>query len=484
VGAERPERADDALDRGDGDHRGEDPQGDLGVARRQAQHDVGHDGLSAFGQATHEMQRPLIGTGAIGFGGEGRPGEQGCARDVVGAKGGDRGQPGLRAMDGHGHHEAGIDGEVGDDVDEAADDIEWGRVEAVRIAPSGHRPVEAVEHTVEEPQDERELGRSRAVGDARPHANGKPDDGDRVGRHRNRGADPIQQGGHEASGGAVQHAQPVRPKRSVPRSVPLGVVPALSIVAVLLLGAVAGLVRTSLRPGALTGAPFGLGGWRDLWADEAFGDAVVFTARVAVVTTALASVCAVMLAALLRSHGPLVRGAVAVPVAIPHLAVAGVAVLWLAPGGLLERIGPWADSGLIGNRQGWGIVAVYLFKEVPFLTLLALHAWDEPLRQREALAASLGAGPWARLVDIVLPHIGRPLARGAVILGAFVVGATEVPLVVGPSRPATMTTFALDVVRLEGPSGRATAAAALLVTTMATVLAGVLLLVPGRGNRR
>jgi putative spermidine/putrescine transport system permease protein len=260
-------------------------------------------------------------------------------------------------------------------------------------------------------------------------------------------------------------------------------VPALSIVAVLLLGALAGLVRTSLRPGAVSGAPFGLGAWRDLWADGAFGDAVVFTTRMALVTTVLAMVCAVMLAALLRSHGPLVRGAVAVPVAMPHLAVAGVAVLWLAPGGLLERIGPW-NSGLIGDRQGWGIVVVYLLKEVPFLTLLALHAWDEPLRQREALAASLGAGPWARLVDIVLPHIGRPLARGAVIVGAFVVGATEVPLVVGPSRPATMTTFALDVVRLEGPSGRATAAAALLVTAVATVLAGVLLLVPGRGNRR
>ena len=41
------------------------------------------------------------------------------------------------------------------------------------------------------------------------------------------------------------------------------------------------------------------------------------------------------------------------------------------------------------------------------------------------------------------------------------IGATEVPLVVGPTRPDTLATYSLTAVRLGGPAARAEAAAAL-----------------------
>ena len=43
------------------------------------------------------------------------------------------------------------------------------------------------------------------------------------------------------------------------------------------------------------------------------------------------------------------------------------------------------------------------------------------------------------------------------------IGAVEVPLLVGPSTRDTVGTYALDVVRINGPAGRAEAAAAEVV---------------------
>lgn len=43
---------------------------------------------------------------------------------------------------------------------------------------------------------------------------------------------------------------------------------------------------------------------------------------------------------------------------------------------------------------------------------------------------------------------------------AFVIGAVEVPLLVGPTRPDMLGPYTLDVVRIDGPVARADAAAA------------------------
>lgn len=230
-------------------------------------------------------------------------------------------------------------------------------------------------------------------------------------------------------------------------------------------GAIIGLVLGSLRPGAITGGPLGIADWRSLLADEAFHDALSFTTFVAATSTAMATALAVLGAAALHHRPRWMRLSLATTIPLPHLVAASLAVTWLAPGGIAERLLGRLPIRIIGDAHGLGIIAVYVFKETPFLLLLVLAAWDQHTRDLDEAAAVLGAGAWRRHRDIVLPRIGPPLAAGALVVAAFTLGATEIPLLVGPNRPDTLATYALTTVTTQGPVARAQATAALVVAT-------------------
>jgi putative spermidine/putrescine transport system permease protein len=255
--------------------------------------------------------------------------------------------------------------------------------------------------------------------------------------------------------------------------VPIAALPAFLVVGSLTVAGVVGVVRTSLRDGIASGAETGVGAWRRVLVDPSFRDAVGFTIWVAVASTTIAVIGALAIATALRRGGRS-RVVMAVPVAAPHLVIASLAVLWLAPGGVFDRLVGRNPGWLIGDRGGWGIVLVYVAKEIPFLTLLALAALDDATSELDATAAVLGANGWQRLRDVVVPRLMVPLGAGALVVTAFVVGAVEVPTLVGPTRPEMLGTYAIGVVRIDGPRARADAAvaqlvAALLVATLGSV---------------
>lgn len=259
-----------------------------------------------------------------------------------------------------------------------------------------------------------------------------------------------------------------------------GALPALVATAVLFGGAVAGTVAASLQPDPFS-ARYALAAWRRVLADPAFATAVAFTLAVTAATTLVSVALAVPVAAALRGRG-WARTLTALPVLVPHLLVATVVVLWLGPGGLAERLVGGLPVDLVRSRWGLGIVLVYVVKEVPFLALLVLASWDDEIAAREEAAAVHGAGRVARFRHVVLPGVRGPLVVGSLVVAAFVLGSFEVPLVVGPTRPDTIATYALRVTQVADLSGRAAAAAALLIATAGSLLlaAAAGLLVRGR----
>jgi putative spermidine/putrescine transport system permease protein len=269
--------------------------------------------------------------------------------------------------------------------------------------------------------------------------------------------------------------------------IPLGALPALLVVAVVMIGGLAGVIRTSLQPHRIVGGPVGTAAWSETLTGPGFLEAAGFTIWLAAATTLLAVPIAVLGAATVR---PTRLGAAvaSTPVPVPHLAVAGLAVGWLAPGGIADRVLGGLPVDLIADGRGLGIVTVYLLKEVPFLALVVLAAWDRATDERADAATVLGASRWRVLVDVVWPRIGPAVGLAAAIVTAFVIGATEVPLVVGPSSRNTLATWAIEVVRLEGPAARSHAAVALLsAAALATALVGLvtgLLAIRARRFRR
>jgi len=250
------------------------------------------------------------------------------------------------------------------------------------------------------------------------------------------------------------------------------------VLALLFGGGIAGAVRTSLVP--LDGEA-SLDSWRALFEDPAFVDAVLFSLRIAVVATLAAAVAAVGVALVVRTRGTALRALIALPVPVPHLLVAVLAVLWLAPGGLADRLlGTALGASFIRDEQGVGIVLVYLYKETPFLVLLLLAAMGRGLTEREEAAAVLGASAWQRLRWVLWPAIRTPLVVGSIVVGAFTLGAFEVPLTVGPNYPPTLAEFAFQATQNDLLAGEGIAAAALLLTAVASVGLAVLAVRLGR----
>lgn len=255
-----------------------------------------------------------------------------------------------------------------------------------------------------------------------------------------------------------------------------GALPAVIVLAVLFGGALAGAAWRSLQPSSLVRdtAP-DLAAWRLLLDDPAFWDSLRFTLGYTVAATALSAALALWLAAALRRAWPAATALASLPVPVPHLVVATVAVIWLAPGGIAERALGSLPVDLVGDPAGLGIVLVYVYKEVPFLTLLVLAAWTPGVAQREEAAAVLGAGPLERMRHVVWPSVRRSLAIGSLVVAGFLLGALEVPLVVGPTSPSALSQYALDAGRTVDPVGQAQASAALLVAAALSVGLAVLL---------
>ena len=241
--------------------------------------------------------------------------------------------------------------------------------------------------------------------------------------------------------------------------------PALLALVALFGGALAGAVRRSLWTpvGGLDTGP-----WRGVLADPALVDALRFSLAVTALATVVAALAAIPIAAVLRRH-LVARTAFALPVLVPHLVIAVAAVAWLGPGGLAERLLGELPLDLIRDRAGLGIVLVYVYKEVPFLVLLVVAAWDRHTLDREEAAAALGASRVQRFRWVVWPAVRAPLATGSLVVAAYVLGAFEVPLMVGPTYPPTLATLAHEHTQAADLAGVSRAAAVLVLATGLTL---------------
>jgi len=262
----------------------------------------------------------------------------------------------------------------------------------------------------------------------------------------------------------------------LPRTLPAGarVAPAITVTLLLFGGGLLGALRESVEP-PLGGAPstWSLSTWRALLADPTFTEALAFSLRIALLSALLSGGLALLVVGPMRASGRGVRLLGGLPVPAPHLIIAVLAVTWLAPGGLAQRALGSLPFDLIHDRQGLGIVLVYVYKETPFLVLLLLAVMGGRLREREEAAAVLGVTPAQRLRWVILPAVRRPLAIGTLIVAAFALGAFEVPLVLGPNYPPTLATYAYQATLNDPLGGQGRAAASLLVAAAASIVMAI-----------
>ncbi len=200
-------------------------------------------------------------------------------------------------------------------------------------------------------------------------------------------------------------------------------------------------------------AEFGLGPWRELFADPGLGRAVLLTLASGVGSTLLASLLALAIAATLhgRPGERRLRALLPVLLAVPHAAAAVGFAFLVAPSGLLVRLlapllGLDRPPGLATVQDPWAVALTLALalREAPFLLLVILAAADRAgLDHRLAAARSLGRPPVAAWLEVALPALWPSLRLPVLAVLAYGLSAIEAALVLGPTAPPTLAILVL-----------------------------------------
>lgn len=174
---------------------------------------------------------------------------------------------------------------------------------------------------------------------------------------------------------------------------------------------------------------------------------------IATASTLLSAVLALCAALLLRQSFPgraLVSFLVQLNLTVPHV-VGAIGVLYLlSQSGAFARLahaagliaGPAGFPALVNDPFAIGIILLYVWKEVPFITLILLANLQTLGEDHESVARSLGATRWQAFRHVLLPMLAPGLAAASALVFAFAFGAYEVPLVLGQHAPKALPVLA------------------------------------------
>ncbi|UCF99179.1 MAG: sugar ABC transporter permease [Spirochaetaceae bacterium] len=227
--------------------------------------------------------------------------------------------------------------------------------------------------------------------------------------------------------------------------------PALVVILVLFAGGLALGLSQSLGYMPIIGAfGFSLQAYLQLLRSPGFVPSLLLTIFVSVVATGFAVVLAVATALTLRKRfvgKKIVSFLYQFPLTIPHLVVAVGMMMLISQSGLLSRaafrIGLIGDSSqfpiLVFDDLGIGIILVYIWKEVPFIGLIALAVLQTIGSDYEEQARTLGANSWQSFRHVLLPLMTPGIVPGSIIIFAYTFSSFEVPFLLGKSYPAMLS---------------------------------------------
>lgn len=134
------------------------------------------------------------------------------------------------------------------------------------------------------------------------------------------------------------------------------------------------------------------------------------------------------------------------PLMVPYTVGIALALVMLGNGGLLSRFSaavgliddPAQFARILKSHWGWGIIAVYVWKQVPFMTLTLAAVLARKGEDTVEAAMVLGATAQQIFWRVTLPQIMPGIISASLICFAFNIGAFEAPLILGGGYPDTL----------------------------------------------
>ncbi len=183
--------------------------------------------------------------------------------------------------------------------------------------------------------------------------------------------------------------------------------------------------------------------------------AVAWTLWIATASTVLATIAAVLLAVTFRAESKtdrIGRMVALLPLPVPHVVAALSSLLILSQSGLLSRVGnaagifssPAQMPPLVYDRLGVGLIFALVWKEIPFLALIAFTVLKSRGGLLEESARSLGAGRFQTFFYATWPVLWRGMLPGIVAVATFVAGSYETAALLAPSRPLALPLLTME----------------------------------------
>lgn len=181
---------------------------------------------------------------------------------------------------------------------------------------------------------------------------------------------------------------------------------------------------------------------------ELYSRDVIFTGIVAVAVVVICDVLAIAIGGyLILGRNPtavaILRWLYRWPLFIPFVVAAQMMRSFLAKNGLMNNslvaMGVLEPASTIGLLDWRGMVITFVWKQLPFVTLIVAGAMASLDRSMIEAARNLGASRIRALVEIVVPQIRAPLVVASVLTFVTLLSVLSVPMMINAGSPTMIT---------------------------------------------
>jgi putative spermidine/putrescine transport system permease protein len=190
--------------------------------------------------------------------------------------------------------------------------------------------------------------------------------------------------------------------------------------------------------------------YKEILSNPSFYRSFGFSFYTSFISSSIAVILGVLLSYLLIFNRKKKPGRLAnvykAPIIVPHTIAALLIFILFTQSGWIARL--LFQLGLIKNmtdfspmifdQNGIGIIFAYVWKGLPFITLITCDILRNLDAKYSKIAANLGANHFQVFKNVLLPLILPTVASGFIILFTFSFGAFEIPHLLGPSSPSTL----------------------------------------------
>ncbi|WP_161524629.1 ABC transporter permease [Alteribacter lacisalsi] len=197
-----------------------------------------------------------------------------------------------------------------------------------------------------------------------------------------------------------------------------------------------------------------LEGYTAVFSHPFFWDSLLFSFYVTTVSTILSLIVGTALARILyvylkRQNWKWLAW---LPMLFPHFVAAYLVVLFFSQSGWMASLfyqsgmldAPGQFPVLTNDQRGVGLILTYVWKEVPFVMLMMLPVFYEMNHRLKDAVTTLGGGRVRRFIDLEWQYLKPALLETSVIIYAFIIGAFEVPYLIGATYPKMLPVLSYE----------------------------------------